>query len=304
MKKLTLLLVLLLLLYMSTGFFVVKPYEVGVIKRFGKFVKEVPPGLNYHLPAPIETVIIPDVTKVRRVELGFETLGNSSKIRLIPNESLMLTGDENLVDVQLIVQYRVKSPRDFLFNVRDPDAVVKQALESATRHVVGTREIDRVLTYGRDDVERETALLVQKILDSYKSGIHVITVQLQDVYPPAQVVASFNDVAAAREDKEKFINEAEGYQNDILPKARGEAEKILKEAEAYRASRVARAEGDVARFLAIYEEYKDSKDVTRTRLYLEMMETVLADKKLIIADSSDGLLKFLPLNDYISLQAK
>jgi membrane protease subunit HflK len=300
MRGLVALMVVLLIAYMLSGFFMVKPYEVGVVKRFGKFVREVPPGLNYHLPYPIETVLIPDVTKVRRLELGFRTQETGLSIKIIPvsDESLMLTGDENLVDVRMIVQYKVKSPRDFLFSVRDPDGVVKQAAESAIRHVTGTGEIDRVLTYGRDDVERETGTLLQNILDNYEAGIHVITVQLQDVFPPQPVIAAFNDVAAAREDKEKFINEAEGYQNDLLPTARGEAQKLLREAEAYRASRIAMAEGDVARFLAVYEEYKDSKDVTKTRLYLEAMEDILANKRLIIADS-DGILKVLPLGEYM-----
>jgi len=280
---------------------IVAPDEAGVVKRFGKYIYTTKPGPHFHLPYPIETVIKPKVTEVKRIEIGFRTIdpGPPARYRSVPKESLMLTGDENIVDMDLIVQYKVKDPVDYLFNVYNIPKTVKDATEAAIREIVGKNNIDEILTTGKYKVQQDAKKLLQGILDKYKAGIMVVAVQLQDVHPPEQVMQAFKDVASAKEDKIKYINEAQGYRNDIIPKAKGQAEKVLNEAQGYLKSKVAEAEGDASRFLQVYEQYKSAKDITRKRLYIETMEKVLPKAKKIVVDPKIGgkVLPLLPLDE-------
>ena len=292
-------LVILVVIWMASGIYIVAPDEAGVVKRFGKYVYMTKPGPHFHLPYPIETVLKPKVTEVKRIEVGFRTIdpGPPARYRSVPKESLMLTGDENIVDMDLIVQYKVKDPVNYLFKVYNIPKTVKDATEAAIREIVGKNNIDDILTTGKYQVQQDTKKLLQKILDRYEAGIMVVAVQLQDVHPPEQVMQAFKDVASAKEDKIKYINEAQGYRNDIIPKAKGQAEKILNEAQAYLKSKVAEAQGDASRFLQVYEQYKSAKDITRKRLYIETMEKILPKTKKIVIDPKLGgkILPLLPL---------
>jgi len=294
-------LIIIFLLYLATGIFVVAPDEQGVIRRFGKFIRLESPGLNYHLPFPIESVVTPEVTQVKRLEIGFRTIssGSSTRYQEVPDEALMLTGDENIVSADAIVQYKIKDPVSYLFNIILPEQTVKSAAEAALRQIVGERKIDEALTVGKYEIQEETMKLLQSLLDSYDAGILVVAVQLQDVNPPKEVQAAFKDVASAKEDKSKFINQAQGYKNDIIPKARGEAVKMTKEAEAYKIERIKISEGDIARFNKILEEYKKGKYVTEARIYLETMEEILPsmNKVIVDLDSNQSLINLLPLGD-------
>jgi len=285
-----------LVLWLLTGIYVVGPDEVGIVQTFGKYTRVSQSGLNYHLPYPIETAKTPKVTEVKRVEIGFRTLGNN-QFRTIEKESLMLTGDENIVDAELIVQYKIKDAVSYLFNFVRPELTVRESAEASLRTVVGRHKIDEALTSGKFMIQEETKELLQSILDKYETGILVVAVQLQDVSPPKQVVAAFKDVASAKEDKNRMINQAEGYRNDVIPKARGEAQAMIREAEGFREARVKRAEGDVAKFKSMLTEYKKAKDVTRKRMYLETMEEILPNINKYIVPSGDGnLLNLLNLN--------
>jgi membrane protease subunit HflK len=285
-----------LLFWLFTGVYTVGPDEVGVVQRFGKFDRTVHSGLNYHMPFPIETVKTPKVTEVKRIEVGFRTVGKN-QYRTVERESLMLTGDENIVDAELIVQYKIKDPLNYLFNFIGPELTMREASEASLRTVVGRHNIDEALTSGKLMIQEETKELLQSILDKYETGVQVVAVQLQDVSPPKQVIDSFKDVASAKEDKNRMINEAEGYRNDVIPKARGEAQAMIREAEGFREARISRAEGDVAKFKAILKEYSKAKDVTRKRLYLEAMEEILPGlEKYIVPSGEDGnLLNLLNL---------
>lgn len=286
-----------LAIWLLTGIFVVGPDEVGIVQTFGKYTRTTQSGLNYHIPFPIETVKTPKVTEVKRVEIGFRTLGNN-QYRSVEKESLMLTGDENIVDAELIVQYKIKDARSYLFNFVKPELTVRESAEASLRTVIGRHDIDEALTTGKFMIQEETKELLQNILDKYETGILVVAVQLQDVSPPRQVVAAFKDVASAKEDKNRMINQAEGYRNDVIPKARGEAQAMIREAEGFRAARVARAEGDVAKFNSMLAEYKKAKDVTRKRMYLETMEEILPgiDKFIVPGGGGGNLLNLLNLN--------
>ena len=278
------------------GLYSVGPDEVGVVQRFGKYDRVVGSGLNYHFPYPIETVKTPKVTEVKRIEIGFRTIGKN-QYRTIELESLMLTGDENIVDAELIVQYKIKEPINYLFNFIGPELTLREASEASLRTVIGRHNIDEALTSGKFMIQEETKELLQITLDKYETGVIVVAVQLQDVSPPKQVIDAFKDVASAKEDKNRMINEAEGYRNDIIPKARGEAQAMIREAEGFRESRIKRAEGDVAKFKAIVKEYVKAKDVTKERLYLEAMEEILPGiDKYIVPNGEDGnLLNLLNL---------
>jgi membrane protease subunit HflK len=277
-----------LIFWLFTGVYTVGPDEVGVVQRFGKYDRTVQSGLNYHMPFPIETVKTPKVTEVKRIEVGFRTVGKN-QYRTVERESLMLTGDENIVDAELIVQYKIKEPINYLFNFVGPELTMREAAEASLRTVVGRHNIDEALTSGKLMIQEETKELLQSILDKYETGAQVVAVQLQDVSPPKQVIDAFKDVASAKEDKNRMINEAEGYRNDIIPKARGEAQAMIREAEGFREARIARAEGDVAKFKAILKEYSKAKDVTRERLYLEAMEEILPGiEKYIVPNGEDG----------------
>ena len=276
-----------LVLWLLTGIYIVGPDEVGVVQTFGKYSRAAQSGLNYHFPYPIETVSTPKVTEVKRIEIGFRTVGNK-QYQTVERESLMLTGDENIVDAEMIVQYRIKDPVAYTFNFIEPELTVREASEASLRTVVGRHNIDEALTSGKFMIQEETKELVQSILDKYSTGILVVAVQLQDVSPPEQVIAAFKDVASAKEDKNRMVNQAEGYRNDVIPKARGEAQARIREAEGYKQARIARAEGDVAKFSAILKEYRKAKGVTETRMYLETVEEVLQNKEKIIVPDGEG----------------
>ena len=290
-----------LVLWLLTGIYVVGPDEVGVVQTFGKYSRAGQSGLNYHFPYPIETVKTPKVTEVKRIEIGFRSVGKN-QYKTVELESLMLTGDENIVDAEMIVQYKIKDPEAYSFNFIQPELTVREASEASLRTVVGRHNIDEALTSGKFMIQEETKELVQSILDKYKTGIIVVAVQLQDVSPPQQVIAAFKDVASAKEDKNKMVNQAEGYRNDLIPKARGEAQSMIREAEGYKKARIARAEGDVAKFSAVLKEYRKAKGVTETRMYLETMEEILPKiEKIIIPDAKSGnlinLLNLKPQGD-------
>ncbi|PLX39832.1 MAG: FtsH protease activity modulator HflK [Deltaproteobacteria bacterium] len=292
------------LLWLGSGFYVVNTDEVGVVKRFGEYSYTTDPGPHWHLPYPIETVMRPKVTQVHRMEVGFETIdpGPPARYRQVPRESTMLTGDENIVTCEFIVQYRIKDPLDFLFKVRDPvgsfgnGGFVKDAAEAAMREIVGRNKIDDVLTEEKEKIQAEAQTLLQSILDQSSVGISVVQVKLQDVYPPKQVIDAFRDVASAREDRETLKNQAEAYSNDLIPKARGDAEQRINVAQAYRETKIKTAEGDAARFEKLWTEYRQAKEVTRKRLYLDSIKEVLSNAKVVIADGGGkSVLPLLPL---------
>ena len=292
----------LVVLWLLSGVYIIGPDEQGVVRQFGKAVRVTQPGPHYRLPRPIEMVDKIKVKKVRRIEIGFRTIspGPPARYRFVPQESLMLTGDEQIIDAQMIVQYQVKEPEKFLFNVKDlesPQGALMDAAEVALRQVVGQRPIDDVLIGEKLQIEIDIRELLQRIIDRYESGVRVVEVKLQTVRPPEEVAAAFSDVVSAKEDKERLIKEAEGYNKDVLPKARGEARSRVLAAEAYKAERIKRAEGDADRFLAVLKEYEKAKDVTRKRLYLETMEQILPGIRKFVIDSEVGgnLLQFLPL---------
>ena len=296
-------LLILLIVWTLSGLYRVLPDEQGVVLRFGKFVKTTQPGLNYHLPFPIENVLTPKVTKVNRMDIGFRSERDSGfssgGVADVPEESLMLTGDENIVNIDFSVFWVIKDAGNFLFKIQDPEGTVKAAAETAMREVIARSDIQPILTEGRSLIEADTQEIIQEILDEYTSGIQITQVQTQKADPPDQVIDAFRDVQAARADMERSKNEAEAYANDVIPRARGEAAKILQAAEAYKKEVVAKAEGEASRFLSIYNEYAKAKKVTQERMYLETMEEVLADINKIIIDknSGEGVVPYLPLQE-------
>ncbi|GAV20331.1 membrane protease subunit HflK [Mariprofundus micogutta] len=279
------------------GLYMVAADEEAVVLRFGKHVATKGPGLNWHIPYPIETVEKLPVTRVQRLEIGFRQFGDGT-VRKRANESLMLTKDENIVDISFIVQYKIKSVENFLFNIDSATKTVRDAAESAIREVIGRTLIDDVLTTKKAEVEVETQELIQQILDSYEAGISVSTVKLQDVQPPERVIKEFKDVASAREDKERAKNEAEAYANAIIPNARGEGKKMVLDAEAYGKAVVERAKGEADRFESLLLAYKQAPEVTRKRLYMDTMQEVLskADKIIVDGKVAGHVLPYLPLN--------
>ena len=293
---------ILLVAWLLSGIYMVRPDEQGVVRQFGKSVRITEPGPHYHLPKPIERVDKVKVKQVRRIEIGFRTYrpGPPAQYIFMPEESLMLTGDEQIIDAQIIVQYQVKDPEKFLFNVRGLEAergALMDAAEVALRQVVGQRPIDDVLITEKLQIEIDIRTALQEIIDRYDSGVTVREVKLQTVRPPKEVAAAFSDVVSAKEDKDRLIKEAQGYREDLLPKARGQAASIIRGAEAYKAERVKRAQGDTDKFLAILKEYEKAKNVTRKRLYLETMEQILPGIRKFVIDPEAGgnLLQFLPL---------
>ena len=287
-----------------SGFFRVEPDELGVVLRFGQSVREVQPGLNYHLPYPIESVLTPKALRVNKIDIGMRQVedGGRSASREVPEESLMLTGDENIVDVDFTVLWRIKPDGvgDYLFNIQNPEGTVKAVAESAMREVVGHSQIQPILTGARQTVESAVLELMQRTLDHYGAGILVQQVQLQKVDPPAQVIDAFRDVQAARADLERLQNEAQTYANRVVPEARGKVAQITQAAEAYKSQTVAEATGQTSRFLKIYEQYKKAPDVTRERMYLETMERVLGGSNKIIVDTNQGaqsVVPYLPLGE-------
>jgi membrane protease subunit HflK len=292
----------LVIVWLASGFYRVQPDEQGVVLRFGEYLKTTNPGLNYHLPYPVETVYTPKVTRVNRVDVGMRTGEDTRSVRQgavrdVPEESLMLTGDENIIDIDFSVFWVIKDAKDYLFNIQNPVGTVKAVAESSMREVVGQTNIQPLLTEGRQQAEARVQDLMQNLLDEYGAGIRITQVQIQDSNPPSAVIAAFRDVQAARADAERSRNEAESYANQVLPEARGEAERIEQEAAAYRDQTVEEAEGQARRFLSIYGEYALAPEVTRQRMYLETMERVLnnMNKVLIDGDSGSGVVPYLPL---------
>jgi modulator of FtsH protease HflK len=301
-KPIGLILIIIAFVWLASGLYRVGPDEQGVVLRFGKFIKTTQPGLHYHIPAPVETVQTPKVTKVNRIDIGFRSERDSGfsqggGVADVPQESLMLTGDENIVNIDFSVFWVIKDAGKFLFEIQDPEGTVKAAAETAMREVIAKSRIQPVLTEGRAQIEIETQEIIQSILDEYNSGIQITQVQTQKADPPDQVIDAFRDVQAARADMERSKNEAEAYANDVIPRARGEAAKIMQAAEAYKQRVVAASEGEASRFVSIYKEYAKAKKVTKDRMYLETMEKVLADIDKVIIDknSGSGVVPYLPL---------
>jgi membrane protease subunit HflK len=291
-----------------SGFFRVEPDELGLVLRFGRYMRDAKPGLNYHIPYPVETVELPKVTRVNRIDIGMrvvEDIRRGTQMRDVPEESLMLTGDENIVDVDFAVFWVVKpqgGASDYQFNIQNPEGTVKAVAESAMREVIGRSEIQPILTGARQTIETGVAELMQRTLDHYQSGIQITQVQMQKVDPPAQVIDSFRDVQAARADQERAQNEAQTYANRVVPEAKGRAAQITQSAEAYREQTVAEATGQTSRFNQVYEQYKKAPGVTRERLYLETMERVFGGTDKIILDSNGqagggGVVPYLPLTE-------
>ena len=281
-----------------SSFFRVNVNEQGIVLRFGKLARTVEPGLHMKFPFPIETVYTPAVTNITTVDIGIRTAGRSAIA--VPEESLMLTGDENIVDIGFSVQWRINSAHSFLFNVEDPDRAVKAVAESMMREAVGQSKIEVLQTTGRREVQDQVRAGLQTTLDSYGAGIEITEVRLQKVDPPAQVLDAFRDVQAARADQERLRNQAETYANTVIPRARGDAAQITQAAEAYREQIVAEAQGEAGRFVSIYEEYRKATDVTRRRIYIETMQEVLGGMNKVLMDGAQGaqsVLPYLPLNE-------
>ena len=281
-----------------SGFYIVDEGNHGVETRFGKYSMITQSGLHWHIPSPIEQVTIVNVKQQRFIEVGYRT-GNDQLVGTgsVPKEALMLTKDENYVDVRLAVQYQVKDAKQFIFNIVNPAATLKQVTESAERGVIGGSTMDFVLTEGRSEIVTQIKKEIQEVMDSYESGIIITSVNLQDAQPPEQVQNAFADAIKAREDEQRLINEAEAYSNDVVPKARGAAARKVQEAEGYKEQVIAQAEGETSRFSKLYSEYSKAPEITRKRLYLEAMETVLTDTNTVLVDVKGGNnMMYLPLD--------
>lgn len=286
--------------WLLSGIYIVDPAERGVVTRFGEFVEETKAGPHWHIPYPIEAVRIVNVDQIRTAEIGYRS-DSRTRSGSVPTESLMLTKDENIVDLKIAVQYQVQSANQYLFEVSDPDLTLRAVVESTLREVVGQNTMDFVLTEGRDEVALRVQTLTQERLNEYGTGLIVTSVNLQDAQPPEQVQSAFADVVKAREDRERLVNEAETYSNDILPKSRGKAARELEEASAYHDRVIAEATGQAARFTSIVKEYKKAPEVTRNRLYIDAISTVLGNtsKVFVGSDSSNNLL-YLPLDKMVN----
>jgi membrane protease subunit HflK len=289
--------------WLASGIYIVNPDEQGVVLRFGAFVGKTTPGINYHLPWPIETVETPTVTRENQLNVGYilPRQNNADNARDVPEESLMLTGDENIVDINFTVFWVVKDAAQFLFNVQNlgtnQDGTIRAVAESAMREVVGKNQIEPILTANREPIQEEVRELMQRILDSYQAGITVTRVQMQKADPPAQVLQAYRDVQAARTDQDRMRNEAEAYANKVVPEARGGAARIIQQAEGYKQQVTAQAQGEAQRFISVYDEYKKAPDVTRRRIYLETMQDILGNMNKVIMDNSrgQGVVPYLPL---------
>lgn len=289
--------------WMATGFYVVDEGEEALVIRFGKYERTASTGLNFHLPSPIEHIIKEKVDTLRKEDIGFRSVANSkfesSSSNNVPQESLMLTGDENIVDINFIVQWKIDNLKYFIFNIYNTRDTVRNVAESAMREVIGVTSIDKAITDGRSSVEMEAKNLAQKVLNTYKSGVEITSLKLLKAEPPVEVIDAFRDVQTAKTDKEREINRALAFVNEVIPRARGEAAKILSESEAYQAEVVEQATGEVGRFNLVYDQYKLAKEITKKRLYLESMEQILQGVDKIIVDNnknSPGVLPYLPLN--------
>ncbi|MCK6452898.1 MAG: FtsH protease activity modulator HflK [Alphaproteobacteria bacterium] len=298
------------IVWLASGFYRVQPDELGVPLIFGRWTGAyAQPGLNYNLPAPVGSVERPKVTRLNRVEVGFRTgvvQGRGEAKRDITQESLMLTGDENIIDIQFVVFWQIKDAKLFLFNIRNPDNAVKSAAEAAMREIVGRSNFEFARTQGRGRIQEDAKKLIQLVLDMYGSGMIVTQVEIQKVDPPAKVIDAFRDVQAARADKERAVNDAQGYFNEQTQRAEGESEKILRGAEGFKEARIAEATGAAQRFLSIFSQYKEAKDITMRRMYLETMEELLGSMDKVIIEQgggSSGVVPYLPLQDLTKRKA-
>ena len=297
----TIMFVVLALLWGASGFYTVGTSEQGVVLRFGEWVRTETPGLKWHIPFPVETVILPNVTRENRIDIGFRSDVNtrrSARQQRFPEESLMLTGDENIVEVAFTILWRVNDAGKFLFNIQSPQEVtIKAVAESVMRDIIGRTEIQKALTEGRLEIEEEALGLTQAALDHYEAGITITQVKLERVDPPGQVIDAFRDVQAAEADRERYRNEAEAYANSIIPDARGRANRLIQEGQAYKQQVIAQAEGEAARFISVHQEYVQAKDVTLKRIYLETMEQIFSGMNKIILDegAGSGVVPYLPL---------
>jgi membrane protease subunit HflK len=305
-RGLALIAIALIALWLASGFYRVQPDEQGIVLRFGAYDRSTLPGLNYHIPWPVESVDLLAVTRINRTEIGYRSAGGdpampnapARALRNVPEESLMLTGDENIIDIDVAVFWRINNAVDYLFNIRSPDVVVKAVSESVMREVIGRTPIQPALTELRASIETDVRRETQQILDQYKAGVEITQVQLQKVDPPEAVIESFRDVQRANTDAERLRNEAESYRNDIVPRARGDAARITAEAEGAKAASIADATGQTKRFLSVLAAYQQARSVTLERMYLETMQDIMTHSTSIILDDKvRGLLPFLPLND-------
>ena len=291
-------------IWLASGFYRVQPDEQGVVLRFGAFTRTTGPGLNYHLPWPVETVLRPAVTRINRIDIGYRSgsgdtravSGRETPVRDVPEESLMLTGDENIIDINAAVFWRIRNAGDFLFDTRNPAITVKSAAESVMREVIGRTPIQPALTDARAQIEASVTTGLQAILDQYKSGVEITQVQLQKVDPPAAVIESFRDVQRANTDADRMRNEAESYRNDIVPRARGDAARLTAEADGARQASIAEATGQAQRFLSVLKAYQAAKDVTMMRLYIETMQEILTKTPTVVVEGgTQGVVPYLPL---------
>ena len=299
-RTLTLLVLVFGLIWAATGFYRVNPQQQGVVLRFGEWVRTSSPGLHYHLPFPIESVLTPEVTSDNRIEIGFRDVsGNSSSRRDIADESQMITGDENIVDIDFVVFWRIADAGQYLFNLAEPDQTIKVTAEAVMREIIGRTAIQTALTEGRQDIQVQARQQLQDLLNEYGAGVRVRDVQLLAVDPPADVIDAFNEVQRARQDRDRLKNEAEAFSNDIVPRARGEAAKLVSEAEAYQAEVVNRASGDASRFDQIFQAYLKDKAVTKERIYIETVEEIFSnvDKIIIDSEAGSGVVPYLPLKE-------
>lgn len=297
---LAIIVVVALLVWLASGIYIVEEGRRGVVTRFGEYVATTGPGPHWHLPYPIESVEEVNVAERRRITIGYEAV-SPSRTRPVLSEALMLTADENIVNMQLAVQYEVSDAAQYLYTFSNPDQTLKDVAESALREVVGRHELEYVLTEGREEVQRQTREILQSVLNSYEIGLEVVQVAIQDVQPPEQVQPAFIDAIRAREDKQRIINQAQGYRNEIIPRAQGQAARILEEAQAYRATVIADAQGDTSRFTQLLEEYRQAPEITRERLYLATMEEILGATPKILLDVETGNnpLLYLPIDQLL-----
>ena len=299
------LIIVALVVWLLSGIYIVDSAERGVIQRFGKYTSTTMPGPHWHLPYPIETVELVNVDQINTMEIGYRSGGGAQAGGSVPSESLMLTQDENIVDIQFAVQYRVKDARDYLFNVRNPVSTLQQATESAVREIVGKSKMDFVLTEGRSAIADRAEVLIQEIVDRYQTGLLVTSVNMQKAQPPEQVRAAFEDAIKAREDQQRLVNEAQAYSNDIIPRARGKAARMIEEAQGYKQRVVAEAEGEASRFEDLLTEYKKAPEVTRKRLYIDSVESVLNNSSKVMVDVEGGSnLMYLPLDQLMKQRSE
>ena len=292
--------ILAVLLWLLSGIYIIDPAERGVVLRFGAFQSSTTQGPHWHIPYPIETVYKVNVERIRAAEIGFRNIQNSSYSGAVSSESLMLTKDENMVDVKLAVQYKIANAQAYLFNVFNPELTLSHVVQSVIRQVVGDNSMDHVLTTGREQVAQEVKRHSQNLLNDYGTGLLITAVTMQDAQPPVQVKAAFDDVVKAREDEQRYINEAKAYANDIVPKARGASQRLVAEAEAYKSQIVSKSEGEAFRFNKILTEYLKAPVVTKERLYRETLEEVLSSTSKVIVDSNSNTLMYLPIDQLIN----